>query len=191
MISIKRKLLPIALIGILLIGIGCIGPFAEDEVDDDEENGVPENGVPENETDEEVKYSLNVETTEGGIIEIDPDKEEYEEGEEVTITATPDMEWEFSEWTGDYEGTEEEITVTMDEDKEITANFEADLDLEEMEEAYMEECTLEDEEMEEYCQCTFDYMVDEYGVQVFIDAELLDEAVMEAEDECMHLIPME
>ena len=49
MISIKRKLLPIALIGILLIGIGCIGPFAEDEVDDDEENGVPEN-----ETDKEI-----------------------------------------------------------------------------------------------------------------------------------------
>jgi len=59
-----------------------------------------------------------------GSVEIDPDKDEYEEGTEVTLTADPDEGWEFVEWTGDESGTASTITVTMDEDKEITAVFE-------------------------------------------------------------------
>ncbi len=49
----------------------------------------------------------------------------YDEGEEVVVTATPADGWYFEEWTGDHEGTDEEITIIMDEDKEITANFES------------------------------------------------------------------
>lgn len=48
----------------------------------------------------------------------------YEEGEEVTINAVPDNNWEFVEWSGDVSSEEKEITVTMDENKVITANFE-------------------------------------------------------------------
>jgi len=53
----------------------------------------------------------------------------YEEGTEVTVQATPEEGWKFVEWTGDYDpykyiGTEEEITIIMDEDKELTAHFE-------------------------------------------------------------------
>jgi len=48
---------------------------------------------------------------------------EYEEGEEVMITATPDEGWYFEEWTGDYEGTSDAISITMDSDKDLTAHF--------------------------------------------------------------------
>ncbi len=48
----------------------------------------------------------------------------YEHGEEVTITATPELGWYFAGWTGDYTGIEDEITITIDGDKEITAHFE-------------------------------------------------------------------
>jgi len=48
----------------------------------------------------------------------------YEEGEEVTITATPADGWEFVEWTGDYESEDSQITITIDSDMEITAVFE-------------------------------------------------------------------
>ena len=50
----------------------------------------------------------------------------YLHGEDVTVIATPDEGWYFAEWTGDVpEGEEgEEITITMDEDKDITAVFE-------------------------------------------------------------------
>jgi len=47
----------------------------------------------------------------------------YTQGEEVTINADPDEHWYFEEWTGDHEGNEDEITITMDEDKEVTAHF--------------------------------------------------------------------
>lgn len=44
----------------------------------------------------------------------------------MTVTAIPAAGWYFTGWTGDYNytGTEEEITITMYEDKEITAHFE-------------------------------------------------------------------
>lgn len=50
----------------------------------------------------------------------------YVPGEEVTITATPtdDCErWEFSQWSGGAQGTASPITVSMFEDKQITAEF--------------------------------------------------------------------
>lgn len=48
----------------------------------------------------------------------------FEQGEEVTITVYPDEDWHFNKWSGDHTGTEKEITIIMDEDKEISANFE-------------------------------------------------------------------
>jgi len=51
----------------------------------------------------------------------------YEKGSDVNLTAVPDEDWEFSGWTGDIpeeEEEEQEITIEMDEDKEITAHFE-------------------------------------------------------------------
>ncbi len=49
----------------------------------------------------------------------------YEEGTEVELEAIQtDEDYEFLEWTGDVENEDEVITITMDEDKEITANFE-------------------------------------------------------------------
>lgn|GEM_PF-3846886 len=53
----------------------------------------------------------------------------FEEMSEVEIKALPllsdqiEGDWYFVGWTGDVGGEEEDITVTMDEDKSITANF--------------------------------------------------------------------
>jgi len=43
---------------------------------------------------------------------------------EVTLEADPEIEWEFVEWTGDHESTDQEVEFEMDEDKTITVNFE-------------------------------------------------------------------
>ncbi len=69
-------------------------------------------------------YSLEVRIKGEGSVEIEPDKEKYEPGEEVGLTAVMDEGWHFVEWTGDLESTEEEITLVMDEDKVLTAKFE-------------------------------------------------------------------
>ena len=47
----------------------------------------------------------------------------YDHGTEVAITANPDTYYRFSEWSGDASGTNNPITITMDSDKSVTANF--------------------------------------------------------------------
>jgi len=70
---------------------------------------------------ESTKLTLDIQGQ--GEIETDPHYNYYRKNEEITLTAEADENWYFKEWTGDYEGTEEEITITMDQDKEITAYF--------------------------------------------------------------------
>jgi len=85
----------------------------------------------------------------------------YEEGTEVTVEATPDEGWEFVEWTGDVTDTDPTITVTMDEDKEITAWFEEEP---EPDEAYFEvEITAYDDEVEEGDTVTVEFEVENTG----------------------------
>jgi len=48
-----------------------------------------------------------------------------EEGEnKITVEVEPADGWSFEEWTGDYNSTEEKITITMESDMEITAHLE-------------------------------------------------------------------
>jgi len=73
------------------------------------------------------ELSVSVEG-EGNIIVDGEEFEEYTEeilkDTEITLEAVPDEGYEFVGWTGDHESEEEEITIMLDEDKEITANFE-------------------------------------------------------------------
>ncbi len=70
------------------------------------------------------KYTLEISEEGKGSVNIDPDQYEYDYGTQVTLTAEPDEHWNFDEWTGDYIGEEDEVTITMDKDKVITAHFE-------------------------------------------------------------------
>ncbi len=70
------------------------------------------------------KYDLTIEIEGEGIVEVDPEQEEYDHGTEVNLTAIAEEGWEFINWTGDVESSEEEITIVMDQDYEITAVFE-------------------------------------------------------------------
>ncbi|MEF8874090.1 MAG: CARDB domain-containing protein [Candidatus Thermoplasmatota archaeon] len=94
-----------------------VGEFVLAVASEDDEDDVTVNF-------EELEYYELIFHIEGeGNVYLNPDQETYEEGTEVMLEAVPFQGWEFIEWTGDYEGDEEEITITMDEDKEITAQF--------------------------------------------------------------------
>jgi len=73
---------------------------------------------------EEYTYILDIKVEGNGSVEIDPDKEEYAPNTDVNLIADSEEDWEFVEWIGDYGGSEAEITVTMDENKLVTAVFE-------------------------------------------------------------------
>jgi len=58
-----------------------------------------------------------------GIIEYSPSGVAYEEGTLVTLNAKQDFGYKFTGWTGDISDTKNPVTVTMNSNKNITANF--------------------------------------------------------------------
>ena len=64
---------------------------------------------------------LVVEQVSGGTIA--PSGGKYEVDTEVTLTAIVDEDFIFINWTGDLSGSDNPITITMDVDKTISANF--------------------------------------------------------------------
>jgi hypothetical protein len=69
-------------------------------------------------------YKLDINITEGeGSVKKDPNKSKYAEGTVVNLTAVPDDGYIFDHWEGDAIGTENPVSVTMNDNKEIEAYF--------------------------------------------------------------------
>ena len=69
-------------------------------------------------------YTLTVNATNGSVVKA-PDQPRYNHGSTVQLTATPATGFVFSSWTGDASGSANPLTVTMNANKTITANFTA------------------------------------------------------------------
>ena len=54
---------------------------------------------------------------------------DYPSGSVVKLTGVPVDGWSFVGWSGDYVGTDNPITITVDKSKSITSEFEVDCDL--------------------------------------------------------------
>jgi uncharacterized repeat protein (TIGR02543 family) len=67
--------------------------------------------------------SVNVNPSGSGSVTKDPNKSSYNHNEVVQLTATPEPRYTFSGWSGDAAGTLNPLSVTMDSNKTITANF--------------------------------------------------------------------
>ena len=68
-----------------------------------------------------VLFNVEVASGEGGSVSSSGGS--FESGSTVTITATPDSEYLFVGWTGT-ESTDNPLTITVNSNQEITANFE-------------------------------------------------------------------
>ena len=69
------------------------------------------------------QYALAISATNGGTTGPDPGIYYYDEIAEVTVSAIPDIHYEFSHWSGDVSGTTNPITINVDSNKSITAHF--------------------------------------------------------------------
>ena len=69
------------------------------------------------------QYTLTIAATAGGTTNLTPGIYTYDPGTQVTLTATANADYRFSGWSGDVSGANNPITITMDSDKSITANF--------------------------------------------------------------------
>tara|TARA_B100000575_G_scaffold184421_1_gene148294 strand:- start:728 stop:2023 length:1296 start_codon:yes stop_codon:yes gene_type:complete len=74
------------------------------------------------------QYTLTVTAnpSEGGLV--NPQTGTYSSGQTVNIIASANDFFAFSNWTGSWNGSDSSFTITMDSNKNITANFE-DLDI--------------------------------------------------------------
>ncbi len=72
----------------------------------------------------EMEFDLTINIVGEGTTDPEPGTYTHDRDEEVTVEAMPSEGWKFVEWGGDNESNEEDISITMDEDKEVTAYFE-------------------------------------------------------------------
>ncbi len=72
-------------------------------------------------------YSLSINTTGNGQVNVSPEKSAYDFGDIVLLTAIADSYWIFTEWSGDALSTENPLTITIHGNTVITAIFNEDL----------------------------------------------------------------
>jgi len=73
----------------------------------------------------QLKCTLSISSDMGGTTDPSPGSYKYDTGTQVSVTAIPNSGYQFSEWSGNVFGTSNPITITMDEDKSVTAHFTA------------------------------------------------------------------
>ena len=67
-------------------------------------------------------FTLNINASNGSVTK-NPNLSAYDSSSTVQLTATPATGYHFTSWSGDPSGTTNPVTVTMDANKTITANF--------------------------------------------------------------------
>ncbi len=72
-----------------------------------------------------IQYTLTINSNSPGSGTTDPPEgsHTYDAGAVVSVSATPNEGYEFSHWSSDATGTDPSTSITMDCDKDVTANF--------------------------------------------------------------------
>ena len=66
-------------------------------------------------------YQIEIETTDGGVTT--QGSAQYVAGTELSVTAVPDENYEFKEWTGSIISTENPLSIKVCQGERIIANF--------------------------------------------------------------------
>ncbi len=71
----------------------------------------------------ELPVILNIKTTIGGSVSLDPAGGVYLRGTPVKLTATANTDWKFAGWEGDINSTDNPLYITIENDMTIQARF--------------------------------------------------------------------
>lgn len=69
-------------------------------------------------------YTLSANVSPSGAGSVSPPGGDFEQDTQIVMIATPTPGYEFSHWSGDISGTNPTVTLTMDRDTNVVANFE-------------------------------------------------------------------
>jgi len=72
---------------------------------------------------EKPEYSLSIAPPAHGSIQAEPSRSSYEQGDQVTLTATPNPGYVFDSWTGDLSGSSNPTSTLITEDMTVSATF--------------------------------------------------------------------
>ena len=72
---------------------------------------------------EEITYKLNVIINPDGAGSVSPASGVYDANASVTINVSSSSDYVFEKWSGDWSGFDTSLTLVMDSDKTLTANF--------------------------------------------------------------------
>jgi hypothetical protein len=106
----------ITLIGLsLFYFFSCIQGFDNNRIIKYEEPETPD-----------VTYTIKVDTTVGGTVSIDPQRETYAQEEQIKLTAQPAAGYSFSRWTGTTNSTENPLLFSAQKNEWIIPVFTLD-----------------------------------------------------------------
>lgn len=74
---------------------------------------------------QEYTVTSSVTPQESGRVVVEPRKDFYQKGEQVTIMARPNDGYHFSHWSGDLEGTTGTKVIAVEVDLSVTAEFQS------------------------------------------------------------------
>ena len=69
------------------------------------------------------EYTLMVNKQGSGTVTVNPNKNTYHYGEQVSLTAASDPDWKFTGWSGDLSGSDNPATLTLSKNSTVTATF--------------------------------------------------------------------
>ena len=69
------------------------------------------------------QFNLTINATSGGTTTPPPATYPHDLNSQVTVRGNPNPNYRFANWTGDASGSDNPITLTIDRDKTIRANF--------------------------------------------------------------------
>jgi len=75
------------------------------------------------EVEESAEYSFSASVSPSEAGSVSPESGTYEEGAEVEVSASANDGWNFTEWTGDIQSSENTLTFDISSNTDLTANF--------------------------------------------------------------------
>ena len=74
-------------------------------------------------TQDEYSLTVNVDPADSGSVLVNPIKDSYHYGDQVSLTATAEPDWDFINWSGYVDSSDNPLFITILGNTNITANF--------------------------------------------------------------------